>query len=129
MSLPLPGDFPIGSLESRTAARLRLVRLIESRKRVRFICNVHGPQADKSRIHFNSWQDCKDGTLFQMVYVPHMWLKPGEAIPSCPDCGTPFKKTSEYPGMVGFAANCLDKHDPGLGRQAGHQCANLPSAS
>jgi hypothetical protein len=113
-SLPQPGKFPIASLESRSAARLRLVRLMEGRKRIRFISNIRMREADENRMHFGKWQDCKDGTLFQMVYVPHVWLKPGEEVPICPDCGTGFKKTSEYPGMAGFVANCIDKPDPEL---------------
>jgi hypothetical protein len=48
----------------------------------------------------------------QIVYVPHVWIKPGVAAPACPDCGTPFKKTDEYPRMVGYGANCIEKHDP-----------------
>ena|ERR1700690_529279 len=126
-SMPQPGNFPIGSLESRSAARLRLIRLNESRKRIRFIHNISRPREDESRVWFGEWQDCKDGTLFQMVYVPHVWLKPGEAVPSCPDCGTPFKKTGEYPG-TSFQANCMEKHDPDHVRQAGHQRAILQSS-
>ncbi len=68
-------------------------------------------------MHFGDWQECLNGTLQQIVYVPHFWLKPGEAVPTCPDFGTPFKKTREYPGLVGFEANCMDTHDPELLRQ------------
>ena len=65
-------------------------------------------------MHFGPWQECPDGTLFQIIYVPHMWLKPGDAVPNCSDCGTPFKKTHAYPSMVGFEANCTGRHDPEL---------------
>jgi hypothetical protein len=30
------------------------------------------------------------------------------------DDGTPFKKTKAHPNLVGFEANCMDKHDPEL---------------
>lgn len=128
-SLAKPGDFPIGSLQSRSAARMRLIRLNESRKRMRFIHNIPRPREDKSRMHYGDWQEGKDGTLFQLVYVPHVWLKPGEAVPTCLDCGTPFKKTREYPSMVGYTADCVDKLDPELSGQVAPQRPNKQRAS
>jgi len=127
-SMPKPGDFPIGSLESRAAARMRLIRLNDSRKRVRIIHNIPGPWEDNSRVHFGDWQEWKDNTLGQIIYVPHVWLRLGEAAPTCPDCGTPFKKTREYPNMVGFEADCMEKHDPELVGQAARQHANRQTA-
>jgi hypothetical protein len=108
-SLHKPGDFPVGSLESRAAARMQLVC---GRKRLRIIWSIPPREADISRVHFGEWQEWPDGTLGQQVYLPHVWAKPGDAVPRCPDCGTPFRKTREYPGMVGFLADCMDKHDP-----------------
>jgi len=61
--------------------------------------------------HFGLWQDWGD-TLMRFVYQPSVWLKPGDAIPSCPSCGTPFKKENEYASMISYTANCLDLHDP-----------------
>ena len=109
-------DFPIGSLESRVVARTRLARLIENRKLIRMISSIPRPGADKSRVYFGEWQKSDDNTFGQQVYLPHVWLKPGEAIPICPDCETPFKKTGEYLGMVGFQANCMDWHDPEMAK-------------
>jgi hypothetical protein len=111
-----PEDFPIGSPESRAAARMQLARRNESRKRLRLISHIPSGGKDNSRIRFGGWQEWGEDTLCQQVYVPHVWIKPGEAVPACPDCGTPFKKTHEYPNLVGFGANCLDKHDPDLQR-------------
>jgi hypothetical protein len=111
-----PEDFPIGSPESRAAARKLLVRRIEGRKRIRIIWSIPNPGEDNSRVHFGEWQKWEDDTLGQIVYVPHVWIKPGEAVPVCPDCGTPFKKTDEYSHMVGYGANCMDQHDPELQR-------------
>ena len=48
----------------------------------------------------------------RFVYRPSVWLKPGDAIPSCPGCGTPFRKASEYTNMAWYQANCLERHDP-----------------
>jgi len=116
---PSPWDFPLGSIESRAAARIRLIQLNDRRERIRIIRSVPWHGEDNSRLNFGQWQESQDGTLTQIVYVPHVWAKPGEAIPTCPDCGTPFEKTKEYPGMIGFRADCMDKHDPELLANAG----------
>ncbi len=91
---------------------MRLIRLNDSRERIRIVHCVPRPELDSSRVHFGEWQESQDGSMTQLVYVPHTWVKPGDATPTCPDCGTPFEKTKEYPGLVGFGANCMNKHDP-----------------
>jgi hypothetical protein len=106
---PYPWAFALGSVESRAAARLKVARWFDGRKRLRIIWHIPWAEQDSSRVSFGEWQD---GTLGQWVYVPSVWLKPGDEIPTCPDCGTPFRKTLEYPNKVGYEANCLDKHDP-----------------
>ena len=52
----------------------------------------------------------------RLVCVPHVSLKPGEPTPTCPDCGTPFRRTEEElnTNMVNFEANCMTQHDPEL---------------
>jgi hypothetical protein len=120
-----PSDFPIGSLESRAAARSQLAHKNDGRKRLRLISHIPRPDWDNSRYHFGEWEDWGEDTLCEMVYVPHVWVKPGEAIPRCPDCGTPFKKTDEYPYLLGYEANCMDKHDPELIGQMARQGTNL----
>lgn len=89
-------------------------RWTDSRKRITIIFNIFPPGVDRSRVSFGAWQEWPERTLGRLVYVPHVWLKPGDVIPTCPDCSTPFKKTLEYPSMVGYEANCVDKHDPEL---------------
>ena len=42
-------------------------------------------------------------------------------VPACPDRGTPFTKTHEYPNLLSFEANCMDKHDPELLGHAAEQ--------
>lgn len=122
-----PGDFPIGSAESRAAARMQLTRWNDSRKRLRIILGIPRPREDGSRVHFGKWQECPNGMLQQIVYVPHVWLKPGEAVPACPDCGAPFRKTREFPGMVAFQATCMNTHDPELLGQAIRRHAGMSS--
>ncbi len=91
----------------------------DTRKRVTIISNVRWPEPhDNSPEHegsdkepqFEPWHDCGD-VLMRMIYVPSVWLKPGQAIPNCSGCGTPFKKKSEYTNMISYEANCLDLHD------------------
>ena len=48
----------------------------------------------------------------RMIYLPIVWLKPGQAIPSCPGFGTSFKKENEYASMISYTANCLNLNDP-----------------
>lgn len=111
-----PGNFPIGSLESRAVARMQFAYLQKNRKLVRMISSIPRPGANNSHIHFGEVQKWDDNTFGQQVYLPHVWVKPGEPAPTCPDCRKPFKKTGEYLGMVGFQADCLDKHDPELAK-------------
>ena len=116
-SLPNPGDFPIGSLESRAAARIRLASRHDSHKRMRIITNIPGPGVDSSRVHFGKWQKWQDNWLGQLIYRPHAWLKPEDPVPVYPDCGTPFQKTSDFESVSGYSAGCLEKHDPERLRQ------------
>jgi hypothetical protein len=112
--LPRPEEFPIGSPESRAAARLQLGRMMDTCKRVTVIFDCPRPKTENLRVIIGKWHGSPKGTFTRTVFVPHFALKPGEPTPVCPDCGTPFKKTCEYPGSVGFMADCLEKHDPEL---------------
>jgi hypothetical protein len=106
-----PGDFPLGSALSRAAARLLMKERRDTRKRVTLITNVRLWDGNENEPHVEPWRDSGD-TLMRFVYQPSVWLKPGDSIPSCPGCGTPFKKASEYPNMACYQANCLGRHDP-----------------
>jgi hypothetical protein len=91
---------------------MRLAHLKENRKLIRMISSIPRPRVDNSRVYFGELQRWDDNTFGQQVFLPHVWVKPGEAVPNCPDCGTPFKKKGEYLGMVGFQANCMNEHIP-----------------
>jgi hypothetical protein len=106
-----PGDFPLGSALSRSAARLLMKERRDTRKRVTLITNVCLWDGNENEPHVEPWRDCGD-TLIRMIYRPNMRLKLGQAVPSCSGCGTPFKKENEYASMIGYTANCLDLHDP-----------------
>lgn len=116
---PQPWQFALGSVESRAAARMKLARWFDGRERLTLVLNIARPRKDNSRVIFGDWQERPDGSLYRLVHAPHVWLKPGEAIPACPDCGTLFRKTREYPGMIGYEATCVDSHDPDRMMQRG----------
>lgn len=107
-----PWEFPVGSEQSRAAARNIIATRDAKVRRIELVHNIPRPRHDPLRPHFGQWQSTGDGGLARMVYRPHVWLNPGEPVPTCPDCGTPFVKTSDYPGMAGYSMNCLELHDP-----------------
>lgn len=106
-----PGDFPLGSALSRAAARLLMKERRDTRKRVTLITNVRLWDGNENEPNVELWRDCGD-TLMRFVYQPSVWLRPGDAIPSCPGCGTPFKKASEYANTFCYQTDCLERHDP-----------------
>src|ERR1700733_6443016 len=111
--MPLrPWDFPFGSVESRVAARLHLSRYNENRKHLTIFHSIPRPRMDTSRLVFGTWQEWPDGVLGLLVYIPPLWRKPDEPVPTCLDCHQPFKSTSEYSNVVGYEPSCLERHDP-----------------
>jgi hypothetical protein len=87
-----PGNFPIGSLESLAAARMRHAYLKANSRLVRMISSIPRPGTDNSRVYFGELQKGDANTFGQQVYLPHVWVKPGEAVSTCLDCGTRFGK-------------------------------------
>lgn len=118
--VPHPEDFPLGSPESRAAARLLLRQWDDSRKWLTLGCNDPRPGQDPFRINFESWKELPNGNLMRIVYVPSAWRilptheasVPGNHVPSCPECGAPFAEQGRYGILVRFAASCLNQHDP-----------------
>lgn len=117
-----PGDFPVGSLESRATARLRLAEKRSTRKRIEIITNVRFPQHEPPQTRDNSipyaypWQETTDGGLIRFVYCPGEWKQmPVETVPVCSGCGTPFRMQERpFRDWVWFRADCIDKHHLGL---------------
>ena len=111
MDQPKPGDYSIGSLESRAAARLQMGRLRDSRRRIEITSNAFGPE-DKDRTipYATEWNDCGD-VLMRRVYLPTQWEKsPTAPVPICRGCGTPYRKREDHPGFTIFEADCVAKH-------------------
>jgi hypothetical protein len=114
------GDFPVGSLESRAAARILLGQRRKKLKRLQFSHSIKGPwrgegpePPDLPRV-ICPWTEHSDGKLVRVLYIPHVWVAHGEAPPICPGCGKPYRKKTDYPNypLVGYGADCVDKHIP-----------------
>jgi hypothetical protein len=112
------GDFQVGTLGSRAAARVLLGQRRSKLTRLQFFHSIRGPwlgegpePADVPRA--NPWVE-SDGKLFRVVYVPHVWIAREEAAPICPECRTPYLRATEYPNypLVGYRADCMDEHIP-----------------
>ena len=64
-----PGEFPLGSPESRAAARMFLNNQRDSRKRIEIVSNIARPDLDNAKPHVSPWSDFGD-VLMRMLYVP-----------------------------------------------------------
>jgi hypothetical protein len=113
------GDFQVGTLVSRAAARVLLDQRRSKLTRLQFVHSIRGPwlgegpePPDLPRA--NPWVEGDDDTLFRVVYVPHIWVAREEAAPICPGCRTPYRKATDYPNypLVGYRADCVEKHIP-----------------
>jgi hypothetical protein len=113
-----PGDFAIGSLESRALARMRAAHIRGGKRRIEIISNIPRPQhtvapgIDNSIPYAEPWQETQEGVLMRVIYRPGEWKKPPvEAVTVCRGCGTPYRQTEERIGdLAWFEADCMDKH-------------------
>lgn len=115
-----PGNFALGTLRSRAAARMRLEQKWDSLPRLEIVTNVARPWRGEGseppswsgEPRFDPWQDYGD-RLMRMVFLPGTWISdPPEHVPVCSGCGTPFVEVKRLGGMVYLQANCEELHDP-----------------
>ena len=115
-----PEQFPIGSPESRAAARMLAQNRRDERKRSVLIVNVDRSAGDPEPPNWNGvphaspWQEDRD-ELFRELYIPTLWYPSGSIFepPACPQCGTPYRRYPSSTGWIVFEADCLEKHVPG----------------
>jgi hypothetical protein len=70
-SIPTPGDFPIGSIESRAAARRQVQASIEGRVRTTFLWMGFGQKNDQqTKARIGPWVENPDGSLTRTVFAP-----------------------------------------------------------
>jgi hypothetical protein len=82
MDQPKPGDYSIGSLESRAAARLQASRLSDSRRRIELVSNVCWPDEDPKDPtipYATEWKECGD-VLMRLVYIPSHLMDEAESL-------------------------------------------------
>jgi len=80
-----PGDFSLGSSQSRAAARALLARRFAARKRVEIICSIPRPGAAEGEIRIGDWIEGEDGILFRTCNIPAgMTIQEAERIVSQP---------------------------------------------
>ena len=79
-----PGDFALGSPQSRAAARSLLETQRAERKRVDIVCSIPRP-GDDGAIHLGKWIEKPDGSLFRFSNIPAgMTIAEAERIVSQP---------------------------------------------
>jgi hypothetical protein len=95
------------------AARLRVAGK-EERPKLEFPTLSPLSREDRSRADFGSWREIQNGAeLFRLVFIPGEWVGPGDEIPVCPDCGTPFVKGEKlFDNLQRCYAGCWKSHDP-----------------
>src|SRR5215475_3775437 len=97
---PRPGDFPLGSPQSRAAVRMQLAKIRSAQPRLNFLVYMPCRGQDPMRNHFTPWAGDPESGFTRLVFVPTEWLEPGDLVPVCPYCGKPFKKQQEVLGKI-----------------------------
>lgn len=86
-SLPKPGKFPLGSMQSRAAARALAGLKASSLRHIQFISGVPRPSRDNEKIHVGPRSKPHDGVTTQMIYLPRgeKWppIDPSRIHPDC----------------------------------------------
>ena|ERR1035438_2919526 len=76
---PQPGNYPLGSAQSRAAARARLERGFAAREREDLV--VHHYELAPDQIRVGEWNEAGDGTLIRVSYLPmEMTIEEAERI-------------------------------------------------
>jgi hypothetical protein len=75
-----PGEYPLGSAQSRAAARALLERRFAGRNRLDIVSSIPRPGGDGA-IHIGAWSEAADGTLLRFSNIPAgMTLEEAERI-------------------------------------------------
>src|SRR5579862_2646077 len=79
-----PGDFPLGSLESRAAARAKLdtgTQRSDRHNRLEIVSYIPRSRQDNSKPHATPWTETLDGGVMRILFVPS-GMTDAEAEPS-----------------------------------------------
>jgi len=107
-----PGDFPLGSPQSRAAVRMQLVQIRKAQSGINLVLHIPRPELDPTRYHFMDWTGNAKIAFTRVVIAPLKWIDPSDPVPVCPDCGKPFRKARELADNVCYVGDCLEVHDP-----------------
>jgi hypothetical protein len=66
---PKPAEYPLGSPQSRAAARALLERRFAGRRRIDVVSSIPRPGGDGA-IRIGTWIECDDGSLFRFSTIP-----------------------------------------------------------
>jgi hypothetical protein len=81
-----PGEYPLGSAQSRAAARTLLERRRVGRRRIEIISSIPRPGGAEGEICIGDRIERPDGTLFRISSIPPgMTIEEAERIVSQPD--------------------------------------------
>ena len=82
-----PGEYPLGSPQSRATARALLERRFAGRRRIDVITSIPRPGGDTG-IRIGTWTECDDGSLVRFSSIPAaMTIEEAERIVAEPDGG------------------------------------------
>ena len=70
MNTPKPGDFPIGSVESRAVMRFELSNQGGDSQGIEVVSRVPRPRQDNTRPHATAWASIEGGNRYRILYVP-----------------------------------------------------------
>src|SRR5262245_17612633 len=116
IATPRPGDFPLGSPQSRAAVRMKLAKIRTAQPRVTYVMYVPRPNRDPMRYHFTPWAGDPENGFQRFAFGPSAWLDPGDPAPVCPDCEKPFRKQQEVLGKISYVGDCVEAHLPERGK-------------
>jgi hypothetical protein len=92
-----PGRFPLGSSQSRAAARSLVERRLAGLKKIDLVISIPRPGAEEGEIRIGEWIEGPDGTLFRTSSLPAgMTIQEAERIVSQPG----WKQTASPPNPV-----------------------------
>jgi hypothetical protein len=110
-----PEDFPVGSPESRAAARAVVEASNRGVRRFQIVSHIprpwRGEGPEPEGWNKKPYVGPDDGSPMRIVYIPSQWIEPGEVTPVCSGCGAPFRNTGKQHGDSAlYEADCVARH-------------------
>jgi hypothetical protein len=85
-SAPKPGELPLGSAQSRAAARAKLEQRLAGRERMDWVFAPLVPTPGFTEPHLGEWTEGEDGSLWRSSHLPaDMTIEEAERIVAQPE--------------------------------------------